>query len=162
MTPLNCLPRRISSLPPPGIQTLAEMVKTLQMNNSVQLLKIPSLGASPLCLLSAIRKLLKDTPKGPNKPLFQIKYKENWVPLSDTRLSKHFSLILHKLNLHTHSITFHSLHRSGATLAFNSNVSLQNIQRHGSWMSDCGCSYITQDHQASDTVALAFKNLLYK
>ena len=88
-------------------------------------------------------------------PYLKKKHKERWVPLSDTRLHKHFSLILQELNLHNQSITLHSLRPSSATLAFNSNVSLQNIQNHGTWTSGCVWSYITQDHQASDSVALA-------
>ena len=71
-----------------------------------------------------------------------------------------FSTILKKLQLQQSHITFHSLRRSGATLAFNSKVPIQDIQSHGIWMSDCVWSYITQNHQASDRVALTFQSLL--
>ena len=71
-----------------------------------------------------------------------------------------FSSILKKLRLSQSNITFHSLRRSGATLAFNSSVPIQDIQSHGTWTSECVWSYITQDHQASDKVALAFQQLL--
>ena len=74
-------------------------------------------------------------------------------------LRKNFTLLLKKLNQNS-KITFHSLRRSGATLAFNSKVSIQDIQSHGTWTSDCVWSYITQDHEASDRVALTFQFLL--
>ena len=130
------------------------------MRNSVCLIKIPALGSSPLCPVAALKKLLKLTPKGSNAPLFQIQNRGSWVPLSDTRLQKMFNVVLNRLQLKTSSITFHSLRRSGATLAFNSSVPLQSIQSHGTWTSECVWSYITQDHQASDTVATTFQQIL--
>ena len=145
---------------PPGAHILLKWSKTLQMNNSVRLLKIPQLGASPICPIKALTTLLSLTPSGPNRPLFQIKLGHQWVPLSDTRLRKQFSIILARLQLAKSNITFHSLRRSGATWAFNAKVPLQNIQSHGTWTSECVWSYITQDHQASDAVALTFQRSL--
>ena len=144
----------------PGTHISLKWSKTMQMNNSVRVIKIPHLGVSPLCPISALKKLLANTPNQPNNPLFQIKYYQKWVPLTDTRLRKTFSSILNKLHLGQSNITFHSVRRSGATLAFNSSVSIQDIQSHGTWTSECVWSYITQDHQASEKVALAFKQLL--
>ena len=57
-------------------------------------------------------------------------------------------------------MTFHSFRRSGATLAFNSNIPLQHIQSHGTWTSDAVWHYIAQDHNASDMVATAFQHQL--
>ena len=142
---------------PPGAQILLKWSKTLQMNNSVRLIKVSYLASAPICPVSAL-KTLSLTPKGPNKPLFQVKYREQWVPLSDTRLRKHFSIILARLQLHQSNISFHSLRHSGATWAFNANVPRQNIQSHGTWMPVCVWSYITQDHQTSDAVALTSKS----
>ena len=78
----------------------------------------------------------------------------------DTRLRKHFKNIITALNLGQSSLTFHSFRRSGATMAFNSEVPIQDIQSHGTWTSDCVWSYITQNHDASDKVALAFQHRL--
>ena len=146
---------------PPGAHILLKWSKTMQMNNSVRLIKIPSLGSSSICPVKALKNLRSLTPKGSNKPLFQVKFRDHWVPLSDTRLRKQFSIILVKLQLQSSNITFHSLRRSGTTWAFNSNVSLQNIQSQGTWTSQCVWSYITQNHRASDDVALTFQRLLH-
>ena len=70
---------------PPGAHILLKWSKTLQMNNSVRLIKVPYLGSAPICPVSALKTLLSLTPRGPNKPLFQVKYREQWVPFSDTR-----------------------------------------------------------------------------
>ena len=93
----------------PAAHILLKWSKTLQMNNSVRLLKIPHLGSSVICPVKALKNLLSLTPRGPNKPLFQIKLKHEWVPLPDTRLRKQFSTILSRLQLHHSNITFHSL-----------------------------------------------------
>ena len=158
--PLKQLVRGDIFFAAPGAHILLKWSKTLQMNNSVRLLKIPHLGSSVLCPVKALKDLLSLTPRGPNKPLFQIKLKHEWVPLSDTMLRKQFSTILSRLQLQQSNINFHSLRHSGATWAFNAKVPLQNIQSHGTWTSECVWSYITQDHQASDAVALTFQRSL--
>ena len=158
--PLKQLARGDVFFASPGAHILLKWSKTMQMNNSVRILKIPSLGSSSICPVKALKTLLAATPAGSNKPLFQIKFRQHWVPLSDTRLRKQFKSILSRLQLTQSNITFHSLRRSGATWAFNAKVPVQNIQSHGTWTSDCVWSYITQDHQASDAVALTFQQSL--
>ena len=144
----------------PGAHILITWSKTLQAKNQARVLKIPHLGSSPLCPVQALKNFLLITSAGRNKPLFQVKLRSNWVPLSDTRLRKHFKNIITALNLGQSSLTFHSFRRSGATMAFNSKVPIQDIQSHGTWTSDCVWSYITQNHDASDKVALAFQQRL--
>ena len=115
----------------PGAHILITWSKTIQAKNSARVLKIPHLGSTPICPVQALKNLLLITPPGRNKPLFQVK--NTSYPLSDTRLRKHFKSILHKLGLSQSSITFHSFRRSGATMAFNSQVPIQDIQSHGTW-----------------------------
>ena len=158
--PLEQLARADLFFAPPGAHILIKWSKTLQAKNQIRLLKIPSLKKSILCPVSALKNLLLITPSGDNKPLFQIKYKQKWVPLTDSRLRRALASILLSLQLHTSKITFHSFRRSGATFAFNSSVPLQDIQSHGTWSSDCVWSYITQDHKATDKVASTFQSLL--
>ena len=144
----------------PRAHILIKWSKTLESRNQVRLLKIPSLANCPLCPVSALKNLLLITPSGDNNPLFQNKYKQQWVPLTYSRLRRALASILLSLQLHNSKITFHSLRRSGATLAFNSSVPLQDIQSHGTWSSDCVWSYITQDHNVTDKVASTFQSLL--
>ena len=147
----------------PGIHFLIKWSKTLQTRDTIRLLKILSLGASPLCPVKAIQNWLLITPGNENSPLFQIKNEvAQWVPLTDTKVRRNFNQILIRLGLQHSGITLHTFRRSGATLAFNSNVSIQNIQSHGTWTSDCVWRYIVQDHNASQQVADSFKNLLYR
>ena len=133
----------------------------MQMRDSVKLLKLQSLQSSPLCPVQALKNLLLLSPGNQDTPLFQVKNdKAQWVPLTDTKTRHNFHQILSRLRLQNSKISLHTFRRSGATLAFNSNVSIQNIQSHGTWTSDCVWKYIVQDHNASQQVADVFQSLL--
>ena len=80
--------------------------------------------------------------------------------MTDTQVRAHFKLVLKKLNLQDSNLTFHAFWSSGANYAFNSNVDLQEIQSHGTWMSECVLKYITLDHDESHQVALTFQHQL--
>ena len=143
-SPLYQLAREDIILTPLGIQLLVKWSNTLQDRNTVKILKIPSLGTNP-------------TPGSSNSPLFQYKKSLAWYPMTDTQVRTHFKGVLKKLNLPDSNLTFYAFQRSGATYAFNSNVDIQEIQSHGTWMSECVWKYITLDHDASHQVALTFQ-----
>ena len=124
------------------------------------MLKIPFLHKSNLCPVTALKVFLRLQPGKNNDPLFQLPSRNVWCPLTDSNVRKHFKTVLRRLSLQDAGITFHCFRRSGSTLAFNYNVSLQNIQRQGTWTSDCVWQYITDSSDASNDVALSFQNLL--
>jgi hypothetical protein len=68
--------------------------------------------------------------------------------ITQNQLRAAFSNIITSLNYDI-NLTFHSLQRSGASLAFASGVQFSSIQAHGNWTSDALWSYI--DHTARDT-----------
>ena len=147
----------------PGIHPLIKWSKTMQTRDTIRMLKIPTPGTSLLCPVQAIKNLMLLTPGIKNSPLFQIKNESaQWVPLTDTKLNQNFTQILTRLGLQHSGISLHTFRRSGVTLAFNSNVSIQNIQSHGTWTSDCVWRYSIQDPNASQQVADSFKILLYR
>ena len=143
-----------------GIQTAAFRDYRVSYFTKTLKLKVPALGKSPHCPVRALKAILAITLGSDNSPLFQVKVKTKWFPLTDSRLRKNLAIILAKLGLATSNITFHAFRRSGATLAFNSSVPLQDIQSHGTRTSDCVWSYITPDHNASQVVAQTFASLL--
>ena len=136
---------------------LVKWSKTMQNNNEVKLISVNRIAGSPLCPVCAIPNLLALSPKGSNLPLFQFKQNSNWVPLTDIKVRRHFSSILSRLDLDGSGYTLHTFRRSDATFAFNDNVALQNIQRHGTWTLDYVWRYITDDVNARDQVAEMFK-----
>ena len=138
---------------------LLKWTKTLQFNNQIRLLKLPRLN-NVICPFNALRKCLMLTPGGKDSPLFQFKYKSAWSPLTDTRVRRHLKSVLTLSGKPSNFVTFHSFRRSGATFAFNHNVSLQDIQRHGTWTSDCVWRYVTESSDAGSQVAQTFASLL--
>ena len=159
-SPLRQLTRGDVSSTSKGLQILIKWTKTLQTQDKAKYINVPRLAGSPICPVAAIKFILQVLPGDRNAPLFQVLCHSRWVPLTESRLRKHFTAILKKLNLFQCGFTFHSFRRSGATWAFNNNVSLQNIQQHGTWSSDCVWSYITQDQNTSSQVADTFQSLL--
>ena len=138
---------------PSKIVVLLKWSKTMQTNNDITLITVPRIPNSIFCPVTALGNLLALTPGGSNLPLFQIKVNQTWVPLTDSKVSRHFSLILCKLNLGDAGYTFHIFRHSGATFAFNNDVTLQNIQKHGTWTSDCVWRYITDTVNVGEQVA---------
>ena len=141
------------------VTILLKWSKTLQMNNQARLLKLPRLN-NDICPFVAIQKCLQIVPGGSNAPLFQFKLKSTWIPLSDSRVRRHLKNVLTLCQKHTDYVTFHSFRRSGATFAFNHNVPLQDIQRHGTWTSDCVWRYVTDSTDAGCQGADTFASLL--
>ena len=137
---------------------LLKWTKTMQLNNQIKLLKLPYLH-NELCPARALKTCLALVPGGSNAPLLQFKLFQNWIPLTDSRVRRHLRNILSLLGYHPSFITFHSFRRSGATLAFNNNVPLQDIQRHGTWTSDCVWRYVTDTSDAGAQVADTFASL---
>ena len=140
---------------PTKVVILLKRSKTMQSN--IKLITILCIPNSTICPVMALSNLLAITPKGSNLPLFQFKVPGTWVPLTDNRGRRHFALIIAKLDLADSGFTFHTFRRSGATFAFNNDVTLQNIQRHGTWTSDCVWRYITDSVDAGEQVANMFR-----
>ena len=159
-SPLHQIARGDIFFAPPGIHILVKWTKTLQKKNKAVIVKIPAIQGSILCPVSAVSGLLRLTPGNNDSPLFQVQLFQKWVPLTDTRVRKHFKSILCRLNLANSGITFHHFRKSGATLAFNANASLQSIKAHGTWSSDTVWQYIAQNQDASAEVASTLASIV--
>jgi len=80
--------------------------------------------------------------------------------VTQTHIRSALAKILHLLHLPPGIITFHAFRRSGATLAFNNNVAIQNIQVHGGWASSAIWQYLQSTHQAAGIVARTFQTIV--
>ena len=127
------------------IVVLVKWSKTMQYDKDVKLITVPKISGSS---------------SSPLEALFQYKVTDSWVPLTDARVRRHLNLIFDRLGLAGAGFTFHSFRSSGATFAFNNDVTLQNIQRHGTWTSDCVWRYITDSVHCGEQVADMFRNKL--
>ena len=159
-SPLKYLSRGDVIFRPGKAVILVKWSKSMQNKDQVKLITVPTISNCSLCPVSALNNLLLLTPKGANLPLFQIKVAQEWVPLTDSRVRRYFGIILSRLQLKNTGYTPHAFQCSGATFAFNNNVALQNIQRHGTWTSDCVWRYITDSANAEEQVANMFRDKL--
>ena len=134
---------------------LIKWSKTLQASTKGTYIVIPSLVSSPLCPISALKAWFSVSPTGPNTSLF--------LPppgsLAQPQVRNHLAKILIHLKLDPPLFTFHTFCRSGATLAFNSDVNIQKPKRHGIWSSDAVNAYTITD-QLHSGVAQAFQHVL--
>ena len=137
------------------VTTLIKRAKTIQNNDQVRLIKLPVLK-NRLCPAKILKECLALVPGDKDAPLLQFKIQSNWVPLTDNKIRSHLKTVLQFLNLPRDYITFHSFRRSVASFAFNLNVPLQHIQRHGTWMSDSVWRYVTDSSEAGVQVADSF------
>ena len=96
----------------------------------------------------------------PNSPLFALPQGFRYLPLIQSKIRKFLSVIVTTLELDPSAHTFHCFRRSGASLSFNSNVSLQAIKHHGTWSSDAVWSYIISSLLQQGSVVSSFKQLL--
>ena len=71
------------------------------------------------------------------KWLPKVKTGRQWLPLRDSKVGHHFDDILKIIGYQGKGYSFHSFRHSGASLALNNIVKIQEIQNHGTWTSDC-------------------------
>ena len=135
------------------VKIILKWSKANQNRNKVQLLTLPRIKGSELCPYKALRTIIAlYTPTG-NNPLFQIKTQSGWQLLIDSTIRKFLAKMNTKLDYSSHYFTFHIFRRSGATLAFNSHVPIQQIKSHGAWTSECVWRYIQQDQALGENIA---------
>ena len=130
--------------------------KTLQSAKKGTYVILPELTGSRLCPVSALCAMLLQFPATNNAPLFM----GPTGPIVQSQIRSHFNKVLTLTQLNSHHFSFHTFRRSGATLAFNSNVDLQAIKRRGTWTSDAVNAYIVADPLHTASVASSFQRLL--
>ena len=152
---------RADFIPHPEFATMVvKWSKTLQKQSQFATVQIPVLSPSDLCPVTALKAMIASFPLPPNAPLFAIPQGQSFVPLTESKVRKTLASIITSMGLDPSSHSFHCFRRSGASLAFNADVSLQSIQQQGTWTSEAVWSYIVANPQAQGSVSLAFKKLL--
>ena len=139
-----------------NIAIVLKWSKTLQCRQQGTFILLPKLGNSILCPFNAFTNMCKDRRFAKFTPLFTIKSK----PVSQFQVRAHLHKVLSIIGLDPTLYTFHTFRRSGATLAFNSNVNINSIKRHGTWNSDTEHQYIISDPNKASEVANMFQNII--
>ena len=131
------------------VKIIIKWSKTNQNRNNVHVFSIPKLKDSNLCPHRALSAIFKLYSPQPHDPVFQIKT-PGWQLLIDSHIGKFVSRMNKKWATKQIVFTFRC---SGATLAYNSHVPLQQIKSYGSWAADCVWRYIQQDQSMGETIA---------
>ena len=144
------------------VKILVKWSKTIQTRDQVKIISLPCLGRNPVCPYAALNALYHFYNPAANEPLFQFTYPIGWKVWIDSKIRKTLSLINKKLHLSPQFFTFHAFRHSGAFLAFNANVPLQEINVQGTWTSDCVWRYIQNDPSRASEFATTFQQMLHK
>ena len=91
----------------------------------------------------------------PHQPLI----KNGHLPLIESQLRSPFNLCIRMLGLPSNQLTYHSLRRSGASVAFNNNISMDSIRSQGAWSSVSIWHYLFANSDKLSQVPDMFKAL---
>ena len=127
--------------------------KTLQATNQGSYIMLPKLKCETLCPWYNFKLMSSLYPVAPNLPCFSVKH---FGSLTEFMVN-HLKNILSTLNVDTNVHGFHTFRRSGATLAYNLDTSMEEIKRHGTWRSNAVNSYIVADPLKAAGVSNKFK-----
>lgn len=142
----------------PGGHIVIKWGKALQSRGQFQVVQIPCLHASVICPVTALKQYFAQCMLHKNQPMFCY---TSGQPVTQSNVRNALATVIRHLNLPPDLFTFHAFRRSGATLAFNNNVQLQNIQVHGGWRSAAIWSYLNSTHKAAGQVARTFQAILH-
>ena len=143
----------------PGAHVLLKWTKTLQDTSSHHFVQIPRLQNPDLCPVQALKELMHTRPLPKHAPLFVHKFPP-FHPVIDTTIRDALKTVLNYLNITLQGHGFHSFRRSGATLAFDSNIQLQDIMAHGLWKSSAVWQYLQQASVAPSIIPSTFASII--
>ena len=134
-------------------QSFMRWAKNLQRVDQSHTMLLPKMRNSWICPVLAVEKLLASQSYVRNDLLIKVDHKV----LSESHLRKRLALVLRSLGMPQEGYTFHALRRSGASLAFNENVSFDSIRSQGAWSSDAIWSYLHANSHKVQEVPTMFQ-----
>ena len=143
---------------PPGAHDLLKWTKTLQDRKAHHFVQIPEIPGNPLCPVQGLKDLLASRPLPPTHPLFAHRGYPHY-PVIDTSIRDALKVVLNHLNIPLQGHLFHAFRRSGATLAFDNNVQLQDIMDHGLWRSSAVWHYLQKASVAPSIIPTTFASI---
>ena len=133
-------------LRPDSVLLVLKWSKTLQSLQQGTYLVLPKLKNALICPWHNFMELCRLFPVAKNCSCFASQF----FMVTESNLRKHLAKVLRNLGLDAKQYSFHTFRRSGATLAYNLDIPMDEIKRHGTWRSDAVQSYIISDpHRAS-------------
>ena len=122
-----------------GARVKIRWAKNLQRSDQYHEVAVPWLNMRPhVCPTRILSTLLVTSHPGSCRPLVPC----NGRPVIESQLRERLAHIIRVLGLSHRGLTFHALRRSGVTLAFQSEASMDSIWAHGAWASDSAWQYL--------------------
>ena len=132
-----------------NVVVLIKWSKTLQATNQGSYIVLPKFKNVEICPFYHFNLMCQRYPVPKNFPCFgSVRF-----CVVESVLRNHLRSIVTSMGLDPLVYTSHTFRRSGATLAHNLDISIENIKRHGTWQSDAVNSYIIDDPQRASAVA---------
>ena len=131
--------------------------KNLQAPERIHVVKLPCVEDPLMCPTQTLHLLLQKHVLKPSDPLLVL---DDFTLLMQCLLRCRLATFVRTMGLPIQGHGFQSFHRSGATLAYDSNVSLSSIKMHGVWNSDAIWSYISDNTSQSLQVPFTFQSLV--
>ncbi len=144
----------------PGFHVIVKWTKTLQTTHNITTVPLPYVHQSPLCPVKALLTMFSEFPlHNSNFPMFSILIGKTVMVVTQSQVRQALAKILGILQLNARTYGFHTFRRSAASLAFQLQVPVQEIQSHGTWASNSVWTYI-KPSVTTTSVLNAFATLL--
>ena len=144
----------------PGVHFVVKQLKTMQAMKVVCVVQLPILNDPLICPVIALQNLIKKLMLKPSQPLFSYIQNDQPIPLGAPKARYLLSEAICKCSLSPRDFGFHAFSRSGASLAFDLQVPLQNIKSHGYWRSEAVWKYLTRTPKAAGVMTTTFQHKL--
>ena len=133
----------------------------MQNSGQYHVVQLPELKNALICPVLALKNMLQKIKTSFDQPLFQIHTKKGIVPLIASNARSFLKTCIASMGLNLSHYTFHSFRRSGASLAFDSSVALENIKQHGNWKSEAVWTYLNSTPTAASVIPHTFQKLIH-
>ena len=144
-----------------GLQIILKCAKNMQFSSQYRVVHIPKIGVAEICPVRSIKAMIRVQRLTDSATLFVIYIGQEKVPLTTFKVRAVLSKALLRMGLEPKDFSFHCFRRSGACLALELKVPLENIKIHGHCRSDAVLSYLMKTPKATAVVADAFQNNLH-
>ena len=133
--------------------------KTIQFAERALTIPVLAIAGSPLCPVSALRKMRRVVNSEPDHPAFSLGGPR---PLTYRECSLKLKNWLEQAGWDGSKFSMHSLRRGGATLAFQAKVPGELIKIQGDWASECYLRYLSIPLEQRTDVAEQVRELIVR
>ena len=119
-----------------SMQFILKCAKNMQAHDAYNIIHVPKLQASEICPVLAIKRMLQYVKSQQTDPLFVLVIDDQKIPVTSFKVCNVLTSVVKQMHLNPKDYGFHGFRRSGATLALELKVPLENIKIHGHWKSD--------------------------